>query len=70
MKDVFAQADGLFEQTEQAASGLLSGFMSHHPKADEFSERLHRHGDDEIEDVVEKLVGHVSDDHDHDDHDD
>ncbi|MEN8177549.1 MAG: DUF5610 domain-containing protein [Pseudomonadota bacterium] len=68
MQNVFAQADGLFEQTEQAASGLLTGFMSHHPKADGFSELLHQHGDDELEDVVEKLVGQVSAEH--EDHDD
>ncbi len=68
MKGVFAQAHGLFEQSEQAASGMLTGFMSHHPKAGEFSERLHRHGDDEIKDVAEKLVRHVSDEH--EDHDD
>ena len=68
MQGVLTQADELFEQSEQTASGLLTGFMSHHPKAGEFSELLDKHGDDEIDDVVEKLVGRVAErHHDHDD---
>ncbi|MDJ0805945.1 MAG: DUF5610 domain-containing protein [Gammaproteobacteria bacterium] len=69
LRNAFTQAEDQMAQVEQAGAGLLTNFISHHPKATDFSELLQQHGDEELEDVVGQLVGHVSDDHEaeHDD---
>lgn len=56
LSGIIEQASRLFEDYGRATSGMMHGFLSRHPQAEEFSYLLNRLGDEQLEKVTEKLV--------------
>jgi len=69
LSGVMEQANKLFEDVDQAMSGMMNGFLSQHPKADNFSDMLNRSGEEELEEVAEKMLEKAKHHH-HHEHDD
>ena len=56
MSNVLRQANQMFEDGRQVASGIVQGFVSQHPKAEDFSQRLAQTGEHDLQDLVTSLL--------------